>query len=745
MDTWPDISRTIWETKYRFCRGDDAVDGTPEDTWRRVARAAAAGESDASGWEARFYDVLREFRFLPGGRIIANAGTGRTSTTLFNCYVMGAIEDSIEGIFDVVKESALTQKQGGGVGYDFSTIRPRGSRIMGVDSPASGPLSFMHVLDATCRTIMSAGQRRGAQMGILRCDHPDIESFIEAKRENGALRMFNLSVAVTDAFMEAVESDSNWDLVFNGEVYRTVRARELWDRIMRSTYEHAEPGIFMVDRVNAMNNLAYRETIRATNPCGEQPLPPYGACLLGSLNLTRFVLDPFGDEARIDFDDLASCARVAVRLLDNMIELSNYPLDRQREQALSTRRMGIGITGLADALIFLGFRYGSRQAIRVSERIMRTITHSAYESSIELAGERGCFPAFDAEAYVSGGFVSSLPKRLRTRIASAGIRNSHLTSIAPTGTISLLAGNISSGMEPVFATHYTRRIRSGDGDETVDHEVLDYAYAAYCRRFERPASDEELPPAFVTTDHVTPAEHIAMQAALQKHVDSSISKTINVPGDYPFEDFKDVYRMAYKAGLKGCTTFRPSAQLSGVLVRESEAGESAFGKRPQELQGTTYKVKTPLSPDAFYITINDVEDGDAVRPYEIFINTKNLQHFSWIVAMTRLISAVFRKERDPSFLVEELKSIYDPAGGYYSDGEYVPSLPAELGRVLEAHLSRLGFLPRAAGPGRATAASGDGSGGGGGLGGICPICRQPGLYSEENCLKCRYCDYSKCG
>jgi ribonucleoside-diphosphate reductase alpha chain len=382
---------------------------------------------------------------------------------------------------------------------------------------------------------------------------------------------------------------------------------------------------------------------------------------------------------------------------------------------------------------------------------MRTITHAAYEASADLASERGPFPLFDAGKYVAGAFVSSLPKRVRERISAHGIRNSHLTSIAPTGTISLLAGNVSSGIEPVFAWHYTRRIRQGDGDETRDHEVMDYAYGAYCDAFGRPGSDEDLPAAFVTTDDVTPAEHIAMQAALQKHVDSSISKTINVPSDFPFDEFKGIYRLAYEAGLKGCTTFRPSAHLAGVLVREQDRASSggeideAPAGRPPLLTGTTYKVKTPLSPDAFYITINDVQDGDQARPYEIFINTKNLQHFSWIVAMTRLISAVFRKERDPSFLVEELTSIHDPAGGYFKNGEYVPSLPAELGRVLEMHLSGLGLGAKAA-PASGGPAAADGGGiRGGSPGGICPMCRQPGLISQENCLKCRFCDYSKCG
>jgi len=753
MDTWPDISRHIWDVKYRYRRGDEEVDGCIEDTWRRVAKAAARREVDPVAWEQRFYeDLLADFRFLPGGRILANAGTERDCTTMFNCYVMGTIDDSIEGIFEVIKESALTQKQGGGVGYDFSTIRPHGSLIQGVDSTASGPLSFMQVADATCRTIMSAGQRRGAQMAIMRCDHPDIEDFIEAKRRNAALQMFNLSVAVTDAFMEAVKGDKPWDLVFGGTVYRTIPARALWDRIMRSTYDYAEPGVFMVDRVNRMNNLSYCEDIRACNPCGEQPLPPYGACLLGSVNLTRFVTDPLGPTAAIDTEALSRTVRSAVRFLDNIIDLSNYPLAKQQAEAVAKRRMGIGVTGLGDALIFLGLRYGSDPAVALAERVMAQIREVAYEASADLAAEKGAFPLFDAKRYLATPFVKALPKAVREKIRRQGIRNSHLTSIAPTGTISLLAGNISSGVEPVFALHYVRRIRAGDGEGTTEHEVLDYAYAEYCRRFGRPAQDSDLPEAFATTDTIAPREHLVMQAALQRYVDSAISKTINVPPDFPYESFQDIYQQAYDLGLKGCTTFRPSEHISGVLVRKEDKGEAKgeaavlrtdLPPRPDALTGTTYKIKTPLSPDAFYVTINDLQENGSTRPYEVFINTKNLQHFSWIVAMTRLISAVFRREPDPSFLVDELKSIYDPTGGYFSHGEYVPSLPAELGRVIAAHLQRLGIMRPPTGGAEGSRPDGAPLGPGPGLP-ICPKCHQPGLLMQENCIKCRHCDYSKC-
>jgi len=358
-----DISNDIWNRKYRFKGNEDVLeDKSPKETLTRVAMSIAAGEKDKSRWEKEFEDILVSQSFLPGGRIIANAGTKRSQVTMFNCYVMNTIPDSIEGIFDTVKDSAVTQKQGGGVGFDFSTLRPMDSHIKGCGAKSSGPLSFMQVLDSTCRTIMSAGQRRGAQMGVMRCDHPDIEAFISAKRGNSALQMFNLSVAITDKFIAAVKNNEDWELTFKGEVHKTIRAVELWDLIMKSTYDFAEPGFILIDKINEMNNLYYCETIAATNPCGEQPLPPYGACLLGSLNLTKFVKNEFTDKAEIDFEKMAKVTGVAVRLLDNVIDMSGYPLKQQENEAKSKRRMGLGITGLADMLIFMGERYGSAKS-----------------------------------------------------------------------------------------------------------------------------------------------------------------------------------------------------------------------------------------------------------------------------------------------------------------------------------------------------------------------------------------------
>jgi len=745
------ISEDIWNRKYRYTGGDEfPEDKSIDDTMRRVAKACAAGEKDSKKWGKKFEEVLRNFEFIPGGRIIANLGTSREAVTMFNCYVMNKIEDSIEGIFDTVKESAMTQKQGGGVGFDFSTIRPEGSYIQGCGAQSSGPISFMQVLDSTCRTIMSAGQRRGAQMGVMRCDHPDIETFITAKRKNEQLQMFNLSVAITKEFMEAVKSNADWELKFDGEVHKTVKAAELWQEIMRSTYDYAEPGFLLIDKINEMNNLSYCEEITATNPCGEQPLPPYGACLLGSANLTRFVNKPFTENAEFNYKRLEEVVTVAVRFLDNVIELSNYPLEQQKAEAESKRRMGIGITGLADAFIFLGVKYGSAESAKIAEKIMKTISHAAYRSSIELAKEKGAFEMLDAEKYCQGKFIKNMPKDIQEGIKEYGIRNSHLTSIAPTGTISLLAGNVSSGLEPVFAFHYTRTIRNSHENDVSKVEVSDYAYNLYCKSMNTASvDDEDLPEYFVSANDIKPIEHLKIQAVLQKHVDSSISKTINIPADYPFKDFEDIYMKAYEKGLKGCTTFRPSEYITGILVKEDknkktkekiQKNQYQIPKRPDQLEGTTYKLKTSLSPDAFYVTINDLVVDGVHRPYELFINTKNLQHFSWIVAITRLISAVFRHDPKPTFLVDELKSIYDPNGGYFKKGKYMPSLAAEIGYVVEQHLEKIGITT---GTNKiksdATVIKINDSNKM-----ICPQCNERELINQENCLKCLSCTYSKC-
>src|SRR5215471_4356785 len=462
------ISQQIWDMKYRL-RGPsgEPLDKTIEDTWRRVATALAASERDAALWTERFYAAMSDFKFLPAGRVVAGAGSGR-QVTLFNCFVMGTIPDDMGGIFAHLREAALTMQQGGGIGYDFSTLRPRGAPVKGVGADASGPLSFMDVWDAMCRTIMSAGYRRGAMMASLRCDHPDIEDFIEAKREPGRLRMFNLSVLVTDALMKAVEDNAPWELFFGGPdggktTWKVLPARELWDKIMRATYAYAEPGVIFIDRINLRNNLYYCEEITATNPCGEQPLPPYGACLLGSINLASLVESPFTPQARLDLDRLRRLVPDCVRMMDNVVDISQFPLPQQQEEARQKRRIGLGVTGLADALIMCGLRYGSPAAVAATEQWLATIQREAYLASSALAAEKGPFPLFERESYLAGETVMGLDEEVHARIAEAGIRNALLTSVAPTGTISLFADNVSSGIEPVFSFRHTRNVLMPDG------------------------------------------------------------------------------------------------------------------------------------------------------------------------------------------------------------------------------------------------------------------------------------------
>jgi ribonucleoside-diphosphate reductase alpha chain len=1117
-----DIARQIWDMKYRFKRADGSpVDDDVAASWARVALAAAGAEKaeNRHALALEFAGALAGYRFLPAGRILAGAGTGR-SVTLFNCFVMGSITDSMDGIFSHLREAALTLQQGGGIGYDFSTLRPRGAPVEGVGADASGPVSFMEVWDAMCRTIMSAGARRGAMMATLACDHPDIEEFIAAKRKPGQLSNFNLSVLVGDTFMAAVKEDKPWELVFGGKLYRTVAARALWDSIMRSTYDYAEPGVIFIDRINAENNLGYCESIRATNPCltaetwimtaegarqirelagkpfvamaegkawpsdgrgffsngvkpvvrlttregyalrlttdhrlrkatkrtrwssewewceagalkpddelllhdhrdiawqagmardaaegyllgaligdgvlkadkavlsvwpgrrvvngtderpgvrgvmehvleaaqslphrsdfagwmevpgrgeyrlalgalkklaiehglvpgnkavtpaierrapdfcraflqaffdtdgsvqgsqakgvsirlsqsdlsrlqavqrmllrlgiastlyarrpakatrlpdgkggsklyrteaqyelvvsggnlalfaqrigfsdsekaeklkqylagykrqlnresfvatvaavepdgeaevfdatipglnafdanglwahncGEQPLPPYGACLLGSINLARLVKHPFEAEAELDLEMLAALTATAVRLLDDVIDVSRFPLEAQRAEAFAKRRIGLGVTGLADALIFCGTRYGSPESLVLIERWLATLSHAAYRASAELARLKAPFPLYDEDEFLARPFVRRLPEDIRGAIKRNGIRNGLLTSIAPTGTISLFAGNVSSGIEPVFAISYNRRVLLPDGTRR-EESVQDYAAEAYRTRF---GAEAALPDYFVTAQTLSPDDHLAVQAAAQKYIDSSISKTINLPQSISFADFKDVYARAYEMGCKGCTTYRPNAVTGAILTSEDDTprpGEIAAKPldRPDVLIGQTYKIKWQDADHAFYITVNDVEKEGKRRPFEVFINSKNMEAYAWTLALTRMISAVFRRGGDVSFVVDELKAVFDPRGGQWMEGHYVPSLLAAIGEVIERHLVAIGFMNprdgRLAGEPHAIAKAAEGA-----PARHCPRCGSPSFVKLEGCDSCLACGYSKCG
>lgn len=594
------LAYRIWDRRYRWREDGKVHDQSIEDTWRRVARALASVEPEqAPLWEKRFYSILGSFRFIPGGRILAGAGTDRP-VTLFNCFVMGAIEDSVSAGFEALQEGALTMQQGGGIGCDFSRLRPTGDVADGHVGVASGPVACMRVWNDMCATLLTTNARRGAMMATLSCDHPDIEQFIDAKAGGKELRHFNLSVLISDAFMQALAADGEWALVIpcaagepaptqpgetlahdaharRSRVYRHVRARDLWNKLMRANYDYAEPGVIFIDRVQSLNNLLYCEKIRATNPCGEIPLPPYGACDLGSLNLTKFVQSPFTQQAELDWDALRKITAIAVRMLDNVYEISAFPLQRQRDVALRSRRIGLGITGLADALIMLGITYGDAASLRLAADIMQEICHSAYRASIDLAKEKGHFPAFEADAYLASPFVSALPKDIRAAIASHGIRNSHLTAIAPTGSISLLANNISSGLEPVFAVEYGRLVQEGEEIPRLE-QTVDYAVQLYRTTT---GITGHMPAAMVTAGDVEPEAQLSMQAALQKHVDNAISKTVSVPAAFEFARFSKLFETAYGLGLKGCTTFRPNPVTGSILVREDDA-DSCCGKPAAE-------------------------------------------------------------------------------------------------------------------------------------------------------------------
>ena len=748
------ISQQIWDMKYRLKdQNGTFLEQTVQDTWHRIAKALSEVETEPKKWETIFYNALTDFKFLPAGRITAGSGTKR-NVTLFNCFVMGVIPDSMSGIFDMLKEAALTMQQGGGIGYDFSTIRPKGSLVKGIAADASGPVSFMDVWDSMCRTIMSAGSRRGAMMATMRCDHPDIEEFIAAKSDSQKLRMFNLSVLVTDAFMDAVKKGEDWKLIFNNKVYSVIKAADLWDQIMRATYNFAEPGVIFIDRINATNNLSYCETITATNPCGEQPLPPYGACLLGSINLAKLVEQPFDKNAYLDVSQLEDLVSTAVRMMDNVIEVSQFPLEAQKLEAKNKRRIGLGVTGLADALLMVGLRYGSDEAVKKTEKWMKTIARSAYKASINLAEEKGAFPLFDPEKFIVSGKMIQMDEDVKQAVHKFGIRNALLTSIAPTGTISLYAGNVSSGIEPVFAYSYKRKVLQNDGSH-VEEEVVDYAVQLWRDKF----GNAPLPDFFVSAQNLTPADHVKMQAAAQKWVDSSISKTINCPEDISFDDFKEVYIQAYDTGCKGCTTYRPNEVTGSVLSAASEEKSSSDQEvngdiiymsepldRPSTLDGNTYKLKWPDSEHAIYVTINDIIVNDKRRPFEVFINSKNMEHFAWTVGLTRMISAVFRRGGDVSFVVDELKAVFDPRGGAWVGGKYIPSILAAIGGILEEHMMKIGFIKDSDTSlfhksGEVTKVenlklSRQKS---------CTSCGQFDLQMIEGCMTCRSCGYSKCG
>lgn len=769
----------VMRDKY-FQPGEKAF---PEMAYRVVKGIYAKDPSRAAREEA--YDAMIARLWMPAGRILAGAGTEKR-VTLLNCYVTGTVEDSMEGIMREHTNFALTMQQGGGDGIDISPVRPEGAILKRTGTAASGPLPFLFMWDSMCKTIRSAGDRRGAMMVTMADTHPDLLKFIKAKHVKGHLKNFNMSILISDAFKAAVDDDEDWllhfpidtaeprpdelrDLDFVDDqgvtqyVYDKWRAKDLWEHITESTYEYSEPGIIFIDRVNTFNNLWYCEEIRSCNPCGEQPLPPHGACDLGHIVVSRMVMNPFTAKAEFNWELLRKIVRIGVRFLDNVLDVSNFPLPEQAQEALDKRRIGLGETGLADALIQLGIRYGSHEAQVFAEKLHRVIQEETYSASSDLAAERGSFLKFDAKMWLSGqGIAGNLSNGLREKIAKQGIRNGVLNTMAPCGTSGMCYYYPCSGIEPMFSLISRRNVRQYDGETYKAYNSMNYASMLYLHinghDLNSEVPSDYFPSAFVTVADLDIHDHILMQSRVQRYVDASVSKTVNIPKELPYEQFVQVYDLAYSTGCKGCTTYRPSDVRGSILEDASKpdavgqvgsdsqvpVAEVPLQPRPKVLHGVTHQIKWPNHGAAYYLTINF--DPSTGQPYEMFITSKDGSHSEWTTALSLMVTAIFRKGGDTSFISHELKQIQSFRDGAFVDGRYVGSLPALIGRLLESHLTTVTDtdnagrmeVPEQPGlvvkdtPYRRT------------LGDTCPRCNQPTLIMEEGCFKCTECFYSKC-
>ncbi len=770
-----EIVQDVWADKYRF-KDEETI----QDTFLRVAETIMPSASNELN---PAYAAMCKGLWMPGGRILSGAGTNE-DTTLMNCYVCQDIPDSIQGIQESLGQAMITLSRYGGIGMNFGTIRPSGAKINREGLKAPGPLDFMDLFHHMANTIMQAGHRRGAMMGVLPDHHPDLLKFVRAKQEKGRLTNFNVSVLISDEFMRALADDNRWrlwhevspaggpqEIIRMGDgaikyVYATYRARDLWQLIMEATYEFSEPGVIFIDRINTLNNLSYCETINATNPCGEQPLPPNGTCNLGAINLARLIKSPFTDHANINWLLLDNLTRLGIRFLDSVIDVTKYPLPEQEKEEKAKRRLGLGISGLADAFAQMKIPYGHPKTVALTSEIMKNITRAAYEESIELAKEKGSFLLLHTDFSTTGFANQRLGNKLKAAISEHGIRNGVLLTIAPTGTTSILFGNISSGLEPVFAHQTKRKVIRANGKT---EEYISEGFGARFYRYLAKRNDwsTALPEYMNEAKDVSPVQHIAIQAAAQEYVDASVSKTINVPEDFPFEQFQHIYEDAYDKGCKGCTTYRPSEVRGSILepaerttpeistlvnvdFAEAEKRVLAMGKqgpeiftgddigmlerfnkqtsRPERISGWTYKIVWPSLECSVFVTIND----NAEEPWEIFIQSKDIRNVEWTTALSVMISRNWQLGDDPIMVADQLKQIRGSHDGQWVDGKYYGSLVAYIGELLQKHFT--GEEPKATSGIELTTRD---------VPNPCPKCGAP-TKMEEGCKKCTSCTWSQC-